>query len=269
LAARTDKLPARVALSGVTLLIGGCSRGHDYAWRWEIISPTTDQGRINFDYLVSGYVVTLQLASLALVFGVALGLLMMLLQRSQLPGLRALARGYVGILRAVPVFVLLLWIYYTLPILAQRLPNWAHRIPGMDLVTQLTPLTAAGLALALGSSAFLSEIFRAGVESIPKGQIEAALSLGMSHTQAMTRIVLPQALRRVLPPIAGQFIQTIKDSALASAIGLRELTRRATELQVQTYRPLEIYTFLALEYISIVLVLTWLLRRLERRMRLD
>lgn len=255
-------------LAAVGPLLSGCGGG-GYDWAWDVVLPLTEEGQVHFFYLVAGFGTTLQLAATALIFGLMIGVIMALLARSQDEVLLGLVHGYVGLLRAVPTFVLLLWVYYTVPILGESLPRWAHSIPGLYYITHLSPLTAAALTLALSSGAFLSEIIRTGIESVPKGQIEAARSLGLSRAQTMRRIILPQALRRMIPPIGSQFIQTIKDSALASAIGLQELTRRASELQVQTYRPLEIYTFLALEYIVIVVVLTWIVRRLESRLRID
>ena len=259
---------AALALASA-LALAGCSGESGYNWAWDVVLPLTDEGTRHFFYLTAGFITTFQLAGMALFFGLIIGVIMALLARSEDEVLQAFVRGYVGLLRAVPTFVLLLWVYYTIPILAESLPPWAKSIPGITYVTHLSPMTAAAITLALSSGAFLSEILRTGIESVPRGQIEAARSLGMSQARTMRRIVLPQALRRMIPPICSQFIQTIKDSALASAIGLQELTRRASELQVQTYRPLETYTFLALEYIVIVLTLTWLVRKLEIRMRID
>jgi polar amino acid transport system permease protein len=249
------------------LALSGCAGG--YQWAWDVVLPLNDQGRQHFSFLIAGFVTTFELAGLALLFGLIIGVVMALLARSNDEVLVGFVRIYVGLLRAVPTFVLLLWVYYTVPILAESIPPAVQNVPGLYYVTHLSPMTAAAITLALSSGAFLSEILRAGIDAVPKGQIEAARSLGMSRAQTMRRIVLPQGLRRMIPPIGSQFIQTIKDSALASAIGLQELTRRASELQVQTYRPLETYTFLALEYISIVLVLTWIVHRLERRLRID
>lgn len=251
-----------------TLLLTGCGSG-GYDWAWYVVLPTTPEGTINFFYMVTGFALTIQLAGLALIFGVLIGLILAVLGRSQSGILRRSVRIYVGFVRAIPTFVLLLWIYYALPVMVQSLPPEIRAIPGILAMTHLTPLSAAAMTLALSAGAFLSEIFRAGIESVPRGHVEAALSVGMSHGQAMRRIVLPQALRRMLPPTASQFIQTLKDSALASTIGLRELTRRVSELQVQTYRPLELYTFLALEYLLIIIILTYLVRVMERRIVID
>jgi polar amino acid transport system permease protein len=122
------------------------------------------------------------------------------------------------------------------------------------------------IALALCDSAFEAEIFRAGIQSIEAGQREAADALGLSYFDKMRYVVLPQAIRRVLPPLGNQFVYMLKASSLLSVIGLTEITRRANELVVTEYRPLEIYTFLVVEYLVLILIVSWLVRQLERRM---
>ena len=257
-----------LALMGMALVLAGCASG-GYNWGWYVVLPTTEEGRTNFFYLIEGFGYTLQLTVLGFSFGVVIGLVLAVLGRSHSPILRAFVRGYIGFARAIPTFVLLLWVYYALPVLMQSLTPEISNLPGIYHLTHLSALSAAALTLALSSGAFLSEIFRAGIEGIPRGHVEAALSVGMSRGQAMRRIVLPQALRRMLPPTASQFIQTVKDSALASTIGYRELTRRVSELQNQTYKPLELYTFLAIEYLIIIIFLSYLVRVMERRIAID
>jgi len=134
---------------------------------------------------------------------------------------------------------------------------------------RLGAFSAAVLALALSDSAFEAEIFRAGIQSVGRGQEEAADALGLSWAQKMRFVILPQALRRVLPALGNQFVYMLKMSALASVIGLPELTRKANELVVTVYRPLEIYTFLVLEYLVLILIVSAGVRRLERRLGAD
>jgi His/Glu/Gln/Arg/opine family amino acid ABC transporter permease subunit len=262
--------PGKTALAvAAVLLLAGCSRVSGYDWAWYIILPVTDQGRTYFFYLISGFRFTIELSIAGFALGVVIGLVLALLGRSQNPIVQALIRGYLSLLRAIPTFVLLLWIYYALPVILQSLHPDIAALPILSTLSNLSARTAAVVTLALSSGAFLSEIFRAGIESVPKGHVEAALALGMTQSQTMRRIVLPQALRRMLPPTASQFVQTVKDSALASTIGFRELTRRASELQNITFRPLELYTFLALEYLIIILALSYLVRQMERRIVID
>lgn len=238
----------------------------DRAEAWQVVDPHYPRGRQNLLFLMGGFRLTLELSAVAVAVGVVLGLLGALLLRSRLRPVRMIARAAVELVRIVPLFVLLLWVYYALPIL---ISNWSDNWVGKALapIADLSPFAAASLALSANAGAFLTEIFRAGIEGVPRGQVEAARSLGMDAGVTFRRIVLPQALRRMLPATVNQFVNTVKDSSLAAAIGLGELTRRATELQTQTYRPLEIYTVLALEYLAILLILTWLARLVERKVR--
>ncbi|MDP6896833.1 MAG: amino acid ABC transporter permease, partial [Rhodospirillales bacterium] len=125
------------------------------------------------------------------------------------------------------------------------------------------------VALAISDSAFEAEIFRGGIQSISKGQIEAADSVGLSYYDKMRYVILPQAIRRILPPLGNQLVYMLKMSSLVSVIGLSELTRRANELVVTEYRPLEIYTILVLEYLILILIVSAGVRWLEKKMRAD
>ncbi len=241
-------------------LLSGCTGDG-----WHIVDPRTDDGWANLSFLLAGAGLTLGLSAAALVLAMAIGLLTAIARGSRWRALRVISGAYVELMRTLPLFVLLLWVFYAMPILVQGLDPDGIGFRALGWIADLTPFMAAVIALALNAGAFLSEIFRAGIEGVPRGQVEAAQSLGMGRWLTLRRIVLPQALRRMLPPTVGQFIHTVKDSSLASAIGLAELTRRATELQTQTYRPLELYTLLALEYLVILLVLSRISRWLERR----
>ena len=150
------------------------------------------------------------------------------------------------------MLVLLLWVYYGLPI-----------VVGISL----SPFIAGIVSLALSDSAFEAEVFRAGIQSIPKGQRDAARSIGLNKYQAMRLVIFPQALRVILPAIGNQFIYVVKMSSLVSIIGLADLTRKANELVVSVYRPLEIYTFLVIEYLVLILVISYLVRKLENKLR--
>ena len=128
---------------------------------------------------------------------------------------------------------------------------------------QLGVFVAGVLSLDLSDSAFEAEVFRAGIQSVPKGQVEAAKSLGLSWFQQMRFIVAPQAIKVILPALGNQFIYVVKMSSLISVIGLPELTRRANELNVNEYRPLAIYSFLVIEYLVLIVCISWLVRKLE------
>ena len=153
--------------------------------------------------------------------------------------------------RKAVAMVLLLWVFYGLPV-----------IVGLQLGVFATGV----LSLALSDSAFEAEVFRAGIQSVPKGQLEAAKSIGLSWSQQMRFVVMPQAIKVILPALGNQFVYVMKMSSLVSVIGLEELTRRANELNVSEYRPLEIYTLLVVEYLALIIFVSWLVRRLERKM---
>ncbi len=234
----------------LTGLLSGCATT-SYNWGWYVVWPETAQGWINLKFLLGGVWLTIQLSLLAIILSVVLGLLVALPGLSERRSLRIFNRVYVEIFRSIPMLVMVLWVYYGLPVV---------------LGLALGPFWAGVLALALCDSAFEAEIFRGGIQSIEKGQIEASRSLGLGYFHTMRYVILPQALRRVLPPLGNQFVYMLKMSSLVSIIGLLELTRRANELTVTEYRPLEIYTVLVLEYLVLILIVSYLVRRLERRM---
>ena len=166
--------------------------------------------------------------------------------------LKAFNRTYIEVFRSIPLLVLLLWVYYGLPIVA-----------GISL----SSFVAGIVSLSLSDSAFEAEVFRAGIQSIHKGQRDAAQSIGLNKYQAMRLIIFPQALRIILPAIGNQFIYVVKMSSLVSIIGLADLTRKANELVVSVYRPLEIYTFLVIEYLILILIISYLVRKLENKLK--
>ena len=162
--------------------------------------------------------------------------------------------GYVEIVRAIPLLVLILWIYYGLPIMT-----------GISF----SPFVSGIIALSISESAFQAEIFRAGINSIKKSQWEAGSSLGLNFFRKLKLVILPQAIKNILPAIGNQFVYVLKMSSLVSIIGIGDLTRKANELVVTTYRPLEIYTFLILEYLILILIVSYLVRKLEKKLQKD
>ena len=214
----------------------------------------TEAGRANLLFLAGGLKYTLLLSITAIVISIVVGLLVALPGLSKNRWLRGVNRVYVEVVRAVPILVLILWVYYGLPIV-------------MGLAVSV--FWAGVIALALSDSAFEAEIFRAGIQSIDRGQLEASDSIGLGYIDRMRYIVLPQAIRRVLPPLGNQLVYMLKMSSLVSVIGMEELTRRANELVTSQYRPLEIYTVLIIEYLLLILLVSaavrWFERRLARR----
>jgi len=232
------------------LVLGGCAQSN-YNWGWHVVSPFDDRGLNNLKFLVNGVFSTISVALVSITLSVILGLIFALPALSSNRVLAILSRVYVEFFRAVPMLVMILWIYYGVPVLT-----------GL----QLSIFFAGVMALALCDSAFEAEIFRAGLQSVDAGQREAADALGLSYADKLRFIILPQAIRRVLPPLGNQFVYMLKASSLLSVIGYSELTRRANELVVVEYRPLEIYSLLVLEYLALILIASWGVRRLERRL---
>jgi len=217
------------------------------------VDPTTPKGWTNLQFMMSGAYYTILLSVTAISISIVVGLLVALPGLSEKRGWRAFNRTYVELVRAVPILVLILWVYYGLPAL----------VPGL----RLDVFWAGVLALALSDSAFQAEIFRGGIQSIARGQYEAAQSISLNYRDTMRYVILPQAIRRILPALGNQLVYMLKMSSLVSVIGMQELTRKANELSVSEYRPLEIYTVLVLEYLVLILIVSAGVRWLERRMQ--
>jgi glutamine transport system permease protein len=195
---------------------------------------------------------TIGAAFFAFLLSISMGLVVSLIGFIPSPVARAFNRAWVEIFRSVPVLVMLLWVYYGLAIAI-----------GLDL----NLFSSTVVAMALCDSAFEAEIFRSGIQSIGKDQLESARAIGLKPGQTMRIVILPQAIRRILPSLGNQFVYMLKVSSLASVIGFGELTRKANELITTVYRPLEIYTFLIVEYLILILVASALVRLLEKKLR--
>lgn len=234
------------------LLLCGCSSSEK--WGWYVISPMTPRGRINIEFLLSGVGWTIALTVACVLLSIVLGFLLYLPRIAANRWWHRLNRVLVELFRSIPPLVSILWVYYGLPVLT----GW-----------NLDPFLSGMIALSLYGGAFMAEIYRGGVQSIEKGQFEAADSLALSTYDKMVYVIFPQALRRSLPAMGNQFVILLKMSSLVSVIGLTEVVRRANELAVTEYRPLEIYSFLVLEYLVLVLLLSAGVRWVERRLGAD
>ena len=234
-------------LLSLILALGGC--GQD--WGWYVVDPTTLAGQRNLKFLLDGLYYTITLSVTAISISIILGLLVALPSLSSRRASRAINRIYVEIVRAIPILVLILWVYYGLP-----------QIAGISI----SVFWAGVLALAISDSAFQAEIFRAGIQSINRGQYEAAATVSLNYRDTMRFVILPQAIKRILPALGNQLVYMLKMSSLVSVIGMQELTRRANELVVTEYRPLEIYTVLVIEYLIVILIVSAGVRWLERRL---
>ena len=238
-----------IAILSTFVIFTGCAG--NYNWGWYAISPFNQLGSTNISFLISGLGFTVSVSIISIFFATLLGLFISIIGLSKLKFVRYLNISYIEIIRSVPVLVMILWIYYGLPVLV-----------GVNF----TAFTAGIIALSICDSPFLAEIFRSGFEAVPKGQNEAGTSLGMRFYERFRLIILPQAIKIILPALGNQFVYMLKMSSLVSIIGLNELTRKANELVVSQYRPLEIYTFLVLEYLVLILVISYLVRRMEKKL---
>ncbi len=215
-----------------------------YHFRWDVVWS-------NLPFLLYGVGQTLLISALTLVFSVLLGMVIALADMSPVRLVRFVGYAVGELVRNTPILVQLLWVYYVLPIV-------------FDI--SIDAFTACIIGLTIYSSAFISEIYRAGIQSVPRGQREAAQVLGMSPTTAFLRIVLPQALRATLPALAANFVQLIKYSSLAAVISVSEVTRRGMELSSSTFRPMEIFSFIAVIYFVICWPLAQGIRIWEKRL---
>ena len=193
-----------------------------------------------------GVWVTVKLSLVAGVFAILLGTLAGLARLSPNPALRNLAVTYVELIRGTPLLVQIFIVYFFI-----------------GTVLNLDRFTAGVAALAVFTGAYVAEIVRAGISPIHKGQMEAGRSLGMTAAQTMRYVILPQAFKRVLPPLAGQFINLIKDSSLVSVISITDLTKAGREVVSSTFSPFEVWFTVALLYLVLTGTLSFLVRRLE------
>ncbi|MHA6528979.1 amino acid ABC transporter permease [Paenibacillus sp. BAC0078] len=204
-------------------------------------------------FFLSGLKYTLLLAVLGVVFGFALGIVVSLLRMSKWRILRFIATAWVEFLRGTPMLVQLFIIHYGLP----------------ELGLEFTPIQSGAITLTINSSAYLAEIFRAGIQNVDRGQVEAARSLGMRQGMTMRYIVLPQALKNVLPAIGNEFITIIKESSIVSMIGVMDLMFQAGSVSTITYQGLNPYIIIALMYFVLTFTLSKALGILERRLNTD
>lgn len=272
-----------VALFGaVSLIMWRASTVFQYRWDWSTIWPfifrlDAATGRWVPNIIVDGFLTTIRLAVWGILIAGVLGTLMALARNSRRLFLRLLSGSYVMLIRNIPpVVFVFVFVFF---IASQVMPKLALA----DSVAKLSATSQWWISVFFGSpklidnfllgliclsvfsGAYVTEIVRAGLESVPKAQIEAGESLGMSRFDIARFIILPQALRNVLPPMAGQFIQLIKDSSLVSLVSIQELTFMAQDVQVTTQRVFEVFVFVAVVYFVICFSLSQIFSGLERR----
>jgi polar amino acid transport system permease protein len=201
-------------------------------------------------YMLKGTVVTLEVSACAMVLASVIGLVMGLISVSSLRVLKAIIRAYVYFVRGTPALVQIFLVYFALPRIGFELSSFWSGV----------------VALAFNSAGFIAEIMRAGLQSIDAGQTEAALSIGMTERQSIQFILLPQSLRRVTPPLTNELITLVKSSSLLSVISITELTRTAQLIIAEKFVPFELYAALAVYYLVIISILSWISEALEKRL---
>lgn len=211
----------------------------------------------NLDVLIKGAYMTLELTAIAVALGTLLGLFLALNRLSKMKILSWSAAAYIDFFRGTPLLVQIMIIHFGLPQLAADTP----------FAYTPNPFISAILALTLNSGAYVAEIFRSGIQSIDKGQMEAARSLGMSQWQSMRFVILPQAFKRVIPPLGNEFIAMLKDSSLVMVLSLQELMMVAKGVAGREFRFFEIYLAAAVLYLVMTLTISRWVSYTERRLR--
>jgi polar amino acid transport system permease protein len=232
-----------------------------------LIQTKPDPYRRIFVFLQDGAQVTISITVVSFLFIMLVGLIGGLGRISKNPLIKGIASVYVEIIRGIPLLVQLMFIYYASPIVIRdvgvRLAGIWPALSARLVSIRINPFGAAVMGLTICYGAYMSEIFRAGIESIHKGQMEAARSLGMSYFQAMRHVILPQAVRVILPPVGNEFVALLKDSSLVSVVAVADMTRRGREFMASTFMALQTWLMVALLYLVMTLLLSRLVAYLE------
>ncbi|MDE2647478.1 MAG: amino acid ABC transporter permease [Paracoccaceae bacterium] len=255
----------------------------NYHWRWEkipnyIFKYHTGRKEWFANLLLQGLIVTVRVSIYATILALILGVVLGIARCSHNLVIRMLARTYLEFLRNIPPLVVIFIFYFFLAeqiIQAMNIESWSYKIAKMENnqiweffcgdMRRFPSLVSGVIVLALFESAFVGEIVRAGIQSVDRGQREAARSVGMSGFQEMQYIVLPQAMKKIMPPMANQFITLIKDSSIISLISVQELTYKTAELVSSTHMIFEAWLTTAAFYFVICFGLSLVFRKLERR----
>ncbi|HEY6431846.1 MAG TPA: amino acid ABC transporter permease [Acetobacteraceae bacterium] len=215
-----------------------------YTFRWSALLPYLPMFGL-------GLLVTFEVSIASELLAIIIGLIAGMARLSRLRAAQAVAVAYIDFFRGVPLLVTLVWIYY-----------------GVSLIfhINISAFVAGVSGLGVTYGAFLAEVFRAGIEAIPKGQTEAAYSLGLSRAKTMRHVILPQALRVIFPPLANSFIGMLKDSSLVAILSVTDLMRVGMIVAADTFRAFEAYTFVAVIYYIVTFITARIVSRLERRL---
>ena len=277
-----DYMILAIVIGTTTAIIVRVGGTLNYNWRWEnipnyIFRYRADEERWVANLLIQGLIATVRISIYSSILALILGVILGVARCSANLAVRMLARTYLEVLRNIPPVVIIFIFFFFLSeqlIAAFNTESWAREIARQENngiwefffgdMRRFSALISGVIVLALFESAFVGEIVRAGIQSVDKGQREAARSIGMSHFQELRYIVLPQALRKVLPPMANQFISLIKDSSLVSLISVPELTFKTVELVASTRLIFEAWLVAAAFYFVICFGLSMLFRRMEQ-----
>ncbi len=238
-----------------------------------------------FDFLRSGIIVTIRVTLIAYAVAITIGLLTGLARVSKNPIIYNLATVYVQVMRGLPILVTILYVAFVfIPLVVTQINRLGELLAEIGLLGSGNVLALLGnrragleisfeiraiIALAMSYGAFSAEIFRAGIESIGRGQMEAARSLGMSYLQAMRYIILPQAVRRVLPPLGNDFIAMLKESSLVSALGVQDITQLGRLYSASSFEYLKTYNMVAFLYLTMTILLSLGVKAMEMRLKTD
>jgi len=242
----------------IFLLVWLTLRGNErlgYNWQWFQIPHflfSFEDGRFTLGPLLRGLIITVKITGASLLFAITVGLVAALLRLSKSFSGKILAFLYIEVIRNTPLLIQLFFIYFVIS-------------PILDI----NRFASAVIALSLFEGAYISEIFRAGILSVDKGQWEAAYSLGMKPVHAYMRIILPQAVRRILPPLTSQAISLIKDSSLVSTIAIYDLTMEGRIIISETYLTFEIWFTIALIYLMLTVTMSLFVKKMERQSKIE
>ena len=208
---------------------------------------------------------TLLLALCGLFFACIIGLVVGLMSVVKNRACNIIATIFVDVIRGVPMIVLAFYVFFAVPMLLNNIMH-LNTLLGLNSQLTLSALQAGTICLALNCGAYMAEIIRAGIESVDKGQMEAARSLGLSYWKAMAKVVLPQAIRTMIPSIINQFIIPLKDTSILSVIGFPELVNTAKNVVANTMSAFQVWSIVALMYLIVITLLSRLAKRVERRL---
>ncbi len=220
-----------------------------------------------FLFVREGIWTTVYITCVSFVLVLFFGLFVALGRLSKSTIVRGVSTVYVEVIRGIPMLVQLIFWYFAFPSVMQQLGH-AFNIQSM-IEYRANAVTMAILGLTVGYSAYMSEVYRAGIQSISRGQMEAARSLGMTYFQAMRYVILPQAIRVILPPVGNEFITLLKDSSLVSVVAVADMTRRGREFMAANFIPIQTWIMVALLYLVLTLLAARAVTWLERKMKME